>query len=476
MASRKTQGRFSFRDLVYSLFANRRVLSVSIVLGALVGFLRAATQERAYFGRVELASAGRAADQSVALPDAVRLRRLVLDPKNLEALTAWGEGDRGRSPPKPPVVALRPVMEDAPTAATVWQLQVDVPAESRQAAVERLTAFVDKVQGAFVESRGTVADRREPAAEPAAAVALKTEGAPEKQSSSLGAARDGQAAPDPARTPSPIGGMESEVLLLEGRIARGELEQADIARAIAERRRVTAELTADPRADWLPVALEADFPDIAALGRRRDSLIERRSALASVVTASHPALRALDRSFAAARERLMAGLAEVQRVYGGQIEALEGQARELEQRIAADRAQLTELAAKLAEALAREDRARQGRDERILEFLTRSAAPGSSSAGAPIAVPSLPPGKLLVAGPFVDASPVRPRQLRDAAMGAVLGLALGLAWIVVRSTLDQRVHVAADVDELDFDLEVFGSIPQLKSAAPVRLAGSREDS
>lgn len=475
MASRKSSGRFSFRDLVYSLFANRRVLSVSIVLGALVGFVRAATQERAYFGRVELASAGRAADQTVALPDAVRLRRLVLDPKNLEALTARGDGDPGRAPPKPPVVALRPVMEDASTAATVWQLQVDVPAESRQAAVDRLRAYVDRVQNAFVESRGTADDRSNSALEPAAGVASKTASEPEKSGSVGGGASDREAAAEPARQ-RPVGGLESEIASLESRIARGELEQAEIARAIADRRRLTAELTADPRAEWLPVALEADFPDIAAVGRRRDALIERRSALASVVTASHPALRALDRSFAAARERLLAGLAEVQRVYAGQIEALEGQARELEQRIAADRTQLTDLADKLAETLARENRARQGRDERILEILTHSAAPAGKSAGAPIVVPYLLPGKLLVAGPFVDASPVRPRQVRDAAMGAALGLALGLAWILVRSTLDQRVHVAADVDELDLDLEVFGSIPQLKSAAPVRLAGSREDS
>lgn len=85
-----------------------------------------------------------------------------------------------------------------------------------------------------------------------------------------------------------------------------------------------------------------------------------------------------------------------------------------------------------------------------------TAAPAEAAAGtvaAPTAVRVLPLGKAVL-----PTSPTSPNTKLNLALGALMGLALGVAYAVVRRHLDRRIRRASDVERL-FGVPVIGTLP-----------------
>lgn len=82
-----------------------------------------------------------------------------------------------------------------------------------------------------------------------------------------------------------------------------------------------------------------------------------------------------------------------------------------------------------------------------------SADAAGSSASAETAVRVLPLGKAVL-----PTSPTSPNTKLNLALGALVGLALGVAYALIRRHLDRRIQKAADIERL-FGVPVIGTLP-----------------
>ncbi|WPU08598.1 polysaccharide biosynthesis tyrosine autokinase [Pseudarthrobacter oxydans] len=88
-----------------------------------------------------------------------------------------------------------------------------------------------------------------------------------------------------------------------------------------------------------------------------------------------------------------------------------------------------------------------------VEAIETAAPDGTQVAPAATAVRVLPLGKAVL-----PASPTSPNTKLNLALGALVGLALGVAYAVIRRQLDRRIRKAADVERL-FGVPVVGTLP-----------------
>ena len=82
-----------------------------------------------------------------------------------------------------------------------------------------------------------------------------------------------------------------------------------------------------------------------------------------------------------------------------------------------------------------------------------AGAPAGSQADAATAVRVLPLGKAVL-----PTSPTSPNTKLNLALGALVGLALGVAYALIRRHLDRRLRKAADIERL-FGVPVIGTLP-----------------
>ncbi|MEA3550215.1 polysaccharide biosynthesis tyrosine autokinase [Pseudarthrobacter sp. C1] len=88
-----------------------------------------------------------------------------------------------------------------------------------------------------------------------------------------------------------------------------------------------------------------------------------------------------------------------------------------------------------------------------VEAIETAAPDGTQVASAATAVRVLPLGKAVL-----PTSPTSPNTRLNLALGALVGLALGVAYAVIRRHLDRRIRKAADVERL-FGVPVVGTLP-----------------
>ncbi|MBY0586077.1 hypothetical protein K2X85_02810, partial [bacterium] len=81
-----------------------------------------------------------------------------------------------------------------------------------------------------------------------------------------------------------------------------------------------------------------------------------------------------------------------------------------------------------------------------------------------------PIGRVVVRPGVIDLDPIRPRTARNIAIGAALGLLAYALSSMVRAGSDQRIHAVDDLESLDLDINVFGSIPKVRSGSPVKFS------
>lgn len=90
-----------------------------------------------------------------------------------------------------------------------------------------------------------------------------------------------------------------------------------------------------------------------------------------------------------------------------------------------------------------------------------AAEPGTGAtadAGTPAAVPASAVRVLPLGKAVLPTSPVSPNVRLTLALGALVGLALGVAYALVRRHLDRRIRTAAEIERL-FEVPVVGTLP-----------------
>jgi uncharacterized protein involved in exopolysaccharide biosynthesis len=470
MAGRDNIGRRTLRELVRVVFAHRPLLTLCLLAGATIGGALALLEEHVYRGRLELISAAPSPFARYAYPDMVTLRRLILAPENLDQLlpplageaNAISEARRTQQRNQlRETLHIDRLVSSTDAEGTVWLVEVLIPADNHLIATQRLQKYAEQLQRSFAQ--GTSVAKRAPAGTMPWVVAKEP-------------------GPSPDATPAPPTAIAESIAAIRQSIASLETELAEVESTAERRRQALEDLQNAPQGETLPPSIAEDFPEVKAARDRLDQLLQRRISLAARVTPAHPSLRALDRSIETEKQQLVSGLAEAERIYRLDLTTAGGELNRIEKELEGERDKLARLSQVMTEQLVKESLAeRQVEEEAIaLETLPASqaeASPATNKPSAalptPAAIPAMPamrslaPAQIVLPEPYVDASPVRPRALRDAVVGGMVGLLLGLIFLCLRSLSDQRVQGVADLQQLE--LEVFGSIPELKEGPPVQL-------
>lgn len=473
----------SLREAVRVLFVNAKLLALLIIAGAAIGGLRAAWQERTFHGNVELATGGSAFAEGMILPNPTELRRLVLDPESLKVLQA---NEQDASPELQRSIHIEPVVTDADGRTGVWRVNAQVHAATRDEAAEKFHRYAELLQAAFEEKLGLKVVER-PRVE---TIAVNTQSffqlaayqpdadhAPQPQP---GAEPTGESAEDLERRARRLD-VALDDLDVALREARSRLEQNQGQQAAKQRElsvlRSTVRLLQDG-ARTLPKEVFERRPELELLTKQHDELQQRRSTLETQLKPVHPRLRALDRQLSDLAARQTQVRSELLKSYQSEQAGVEDELQRLTAFEIQQRQRVRELESLQTARDAQRAQAVEAPVEPKKDADVEHAAPPQDAVASrppePLILPTLTPsrlapGTLLVAGPIVDKDPIRPNILRDTLLGALIGLVVGLACVVVRAGADQRVHTPYHLDQLELDVEFFGSIPQLDYEPPVRL-------
>lgn len=539
MPTSPDRNRRSARETVRRLFGHLRLIAALLVVGALIGFGQAYLQEKRFLGRLELATSGTPAASPARLPDIVQLRRLLLDPHNVEALLPGAEDENG--PPASNTAAalavrntidLEPIFSNTSSERVVWKMTTEIPAASPQAASAQLHHFAEQLQQSYDHERS------------AALAAVPWEGGlangPDVAPVAYWTTDDGPtipgAGPPPrAGEPGSRDSLEQQQAELEAEAQRLNVSLYGIRDALSQMRQQNESIALELRqverdiqrrlnslnrfetkgeTTPLPADLEADYPELAAARKHYEDLRQQEGGAYARLTASHPLRKTFEKNVQEARQRLRNEQQEAMRHLRADVARLDQQAKQWRDAVTKNNQRIDQLLGLSArqESLEQQRRrqseqelrrpdadARQSRQVEASPPVQSPVRPGPTTeqrpgSATPSAGPTTPeprklpetvtesgrrpatstesgplsgrPAPLLVAGPFVDARPLRPRPLRDSILGGLAGLAVGLLLAYVRSGADQRIHTQADIAELSLGLEVFGSIPELKRGIP----------
>lgn len=504
----KRAPRRTLREFVRRLFAYRSLFVLAVMAGIAAGIAHAWNQSKAYSGFVEFA-AGSTTSMSagIRLPDAVQLRRLLLEPRVVRALMP-GTADLLDVEETPGLTDLQRAIEIQPipnphgAERSVVRVRIEVPAVTWQAARLQMRQYVDRLQQEF-ESTDVVRAVRPPVK----FIAVETDILPvgyidwgddlQERANSLGTT--------PANATDALRQTKAEI-----RTKRIVIEKAE--RELTSKLNQLRRIDADGPQAKIPVDVLKDSPELSEAANRYTETAVRLKALAARVTPSHP-------SFAAAKRQVEQAANALTQAQSKWIAKLKDEARAIDDSLANEQSKLKKIEEREA-ALKRllDDKDRE--EKRAAKSTKQPAAkpqidepqkvPPNSNFPATLAKPELPiapnrlpvaqipamtpklqpvparrldlgrieasngwptlrPGKLLVAGPFVDRQAVRPRWIHDVIYGSLIGIAFGLVLVTIRGGADQRVHAPGDIEDLNLGVDVLGSIPQLQGDWPVRV-------
>lgn len=482
--NRQLRNKQTLRETVRVLFVNGKLLGLLVLIGAAIGGLRAAMQERTYAGNVELATGGHALSEGVILPNPTQLRRLVLDPDIVAVL----ESDASKAQRfLEREIRIEPVVTDTDNRTSVWRVNAEVYAPSQQAATEKLNEYVNRLQTAFEKSLGLdivkAARPKSPAADgqPFHFVAFQPV-TPPAETEPAPAAPTADLRERAQKLNVSLNELPEAIDATQKQLEDSQTRQQTIERDLSLLR-ATARLLEDG-ARVLPAEVFKKHPELEGLIKQYDELEQRRSQLATQLKPVHPQLRTMDRRLGELGERMK----QAQQLALSDYKQQQAEVEQRLQKLLAEQMQQQQRLRDLKALLQARDAEQPKTPDNELAAETKQPASkqGSPSSKAETPGPQdeapetlvLPPlepqrlvaGQLLVAGPYVGSEPVRPNVTRDVVLGGCIGLAFGLLWVVVRTRADQRIHAPYHLDQLDLGVEVFGSIPQLRDEAPVRLA------
>lgn len=489
------KNKHNLREYVRILFANGRLLLLLILIGAAIGLARAAWQQRTYLGNFELATGGFDPSGATVLPNPVEMRRLVMNPDVLKILTASGSIRPGEN--LEDKIRISPLVTSADRQSGVWRVTAEVPASSHQQAIEKLNEYVTNLQMSF-EQRFAAEFVDMPVAECEkdiiTLVALQVP--PEETDENVKLPTLDELQAEARRLDVSLDSLESTIKKLnDDRDDQAEKIQS-LQRELSVHRSTSRLITDEARS--LPQEIVQQHPEIGALNEQWDQLNRRRNELAIQLRPAHPQLRAVDRQLQEVGERLKQAREQLRKSLEAKQKLVEDELNRMSALQMQQKQRLQELSA-LLEAKKRLDQPRplpvppkeevpgkQAKPPRVpakkdtkqatapdrqpSEPPTLSEEPSQEPRRLPLHMAKPEPGKILVAGPFVSRSPVRPNTLRDTLLGATAGLVLGLMLVVVRAGADQRVHVPYHLDQLNLDVEVFGTIPEMGDESPVRIS------
>lgn len=483
--------RRTLREFVRRLFACRGLVLTSAFAGLLAGSLHAWRQPKTFAGFLELAAgATTSGPPAIRLPDAVQLRRMVLEPRVVRALLpADAEGLDAEEPPGLLALQRSIDVKPLPTAAgadrSVYRVLLEVPAADWQSARQQMRLFADRLQAEF-EGAGIV--RRATPRSPERDVAVVPVGffewtdELENRAKALGTTLDR---------------VEESLSKLRQELAERRNSIAALDKSLAERSEAIRIIETDKSLARAPASvLQANPPAAEAVARAEETRV-KLAGLASKVTPSHPsygaAKRQADQARLAAEQqavKLLAKLKDEAAALSAAIGEKQDESKRLDASVAAfDRLlrdkKAHEVNSRLGTPATRksaevESKAKQPEMPsapvgRPANSGTASASPTPPPQPLPMQVvqsasaPAARPGKLLVAGPFVEPQAVRPRWLHDMAFGLFFGTMFGLFLAIIRGGADQRVHTPNDLETLGLGIEVFGSVPQLDRGPPVQI-------
>lgn len=487
------------RELARVLFANARTLLLCLLIGGGLGLWKASTEQRTFRGKLDLAAGAPGPGAPFGLPDEVRLRQLVFEPQNLRLLIP-GEPTGGEEVTEDELarversIVVSPVLSAAGDSRSVWQVVVEVPAETPALAHARLLAYADQLQKNFAAARYLLAMGIPSSLHETMTPLLSHLNASSDRPSASDDLAENIAAHSAEDEEKAFQKLSRKAAAIKVKLSAlsSEIEASFDARRRLENQlheweeerlqalSIRGKLDSNPSTEWLLEEVGLDFSNVRELAVMLESLRRKRLLLSTEVTEANPLIRRLDRAIAATKT--------------GLEQSLESARASFDEKAAGHASRVDVLRARIERTQARLDQLQELRDEQML-WERRSLPAGrtqASLAADPSSTPStglsereveaeeseevLPAGRLLVAGPFVDPSPVRPRTARDVVLGCIAGMSFGILLVMLRTVSDQRIHVASDMDDLDLDLEVFGSIPRIKGEQPVRWTGESSTS
>lgn len=497
MVASKRMPRRTLREFVRRLFAYRLLVLACATTGLAAGFLHAWKQPRTFAGFLELAAgATTSGPAAVRLPDAVQLRRMLLEPRVVRALLP--EDAEGLDAEEPPgVVELQRKIQVVPVATaigadrSVYRVSMEIPAADWQAARQQMRVFADRLQSEF-EGAGVVRRRSLGKDQIAIDDAIVAVGHIDWNDDLEARARE---------LGTTIEHAQQRLEQLRQELSSKSAAMAELERHSAERMAGAARLEAERSLAKIPRRILEGHPQALDAATRQEDAARKLAAVAAKATPSHPsymaAKRNLDQAKLAAEQAAVALAAQ----WSDEARNANDELRERQKDIDDRRAVMVKLERLLRDKTAGEPKPKPP---------SKSAEPVNNSTGHPSGpqanlpprtetpnvgprmetvppttlqltpspnsahsqMPAAKPGKLLVAGPFVEQTAVRPRWLHDIGFGLLFGSIAGLLVAVVRGGADQRVRSQGDIDDLQLGIEVFGSIPQLENAAPVRIVRS----
>jgi hypothetical protein len=494
MPKRSLRSRQFFR----AFFAHRSWLLLLLLLGAGAGAALSLTQERVYLGRLELASAVEAAPTRVLLPDNARLWQLVYSAANLNLLTDGADDTSASFERVNRSIKLQPVSMQS-TGSSVWSLSIEIPAANVATARERLDRYAARIDSEFRERVllvrrqrpiTPVAVRRTSADHTASRTAIidqaiaKTAHSPEESA----ATPDANSPPllptkDQNKEVKSLAeelGVSVEQLPLvidqfetsiDDRVTQLHDRESRIARAMESINRAESNpLSASIRSDS-----EAAHPELVSLRTRRQQLLAERARLATYLKPAHPEFQSLDRDLKDVESTLRQAQQAAVDGLRQDVTRWDAEVKSLRESIVEDRERLATVRAMIGlPATIPNDRSRAASTPPASNAVlaTPYAAPAPTETVNPptSATGDRPIGRVVVRPGVIDAEPLRPRTARNMLIGAAIGLLVYAFASVVRAGSDQRIHAVDDLESMDLKINVFGSIPKVRSGAPVKFS------
>jgi hypothetical protein len=395
-------------------------------------------------------------------------------------------------------VRLSPVSQQS-SGSGVWSLDIEVPAPTVAAARERLDRYAARIDSEFRERvllvrrqrpmapvavRRTNPDQASASRSPDVDDAVKrTEFSPEddvavdiEPSSSplLPTKNQSKEAEDLARElgvtvqrlPLVIDQFERSI---DGRVSQLHEREVQIARTMETINKAES----NPLAMVVPAEIESAHPELASLRSRRQQLLADRARLATYLKPAHPEFQSLDRDLkeveASLRKEQQGMLAALRQ----DVHRWDAEVKSLRESIVADRERLAVVSTMIGLPEKRTgDLAPKQSPVSTLVPRMEPVAPLPTAPAVASATPSpdKPIGRVVVRPGVIEADPIRPKTARNVAIGAAIGLLIYTLSSVVRAGSDQRIHAVDDLEGIDVAVNVFGSIPKVRSGSPVKFS------